>query len=71
MRFAWTVAVLATDGEFCKRRFSKTAVPIQNRTRLPTMAHNTTGKDWAAEQAAEKRSFPVVFLSVERMRRDF
>jgi hypothetical protein len=24
-----------------------------------------------AEQAAEKRSFPVVFLSVERMRRDF
>jgi hypothetical protein len=27
--------------------------------------------DGTAEQDAEKRWFPVVFLSVERMRRDF
>ncbi len=66
------MAVLATDGEFCKRRFLKTAVPIPDQTRLPTMADDATGQDGTVETVVAKfiagRKCPAMWFRIERKR---
>src|SRR5882672_7119453 len=70
MRFARTMTVLATNGKLRKGRFFKTAIPIQDETRLPTMAGDASRENRPIEtvitEFVARRECPPVRLCIER-----
>ena len=68
-----TVAVLATDSEFRKRRFLKTAVSLQDGFRLATMTRDALGKNGPVEtvvtEFVARRECPAMWFRIERKRR--
>src|SRR6202165_765377 len=66
------MAVLAADGELGKRRFLKTAVPLWDQTRLPTMADDATGQNGTIKTVVAEfiagRECPAMWFRIERKR---